>query len=580
MRRTVGKVVQPNRSGEIEGKLDADRLQRLIDVGRSLVSELESEIVLRRLLDAAREITGASYAALGVLDEDRKTLRRFLTVGIDEETHREIGDLPRGRGVLGVLISEPKPLRLAHVGDHPRSYGFPASHPPMDSFLGVPVLIRGEPFGNLYLTNKEGGGEFTDDDEAAAVVLADWTALAIDNARLFERETERRYELERAVMGLEATTAIARAVGGETDLERILELIVKRGRALVEARAMIILLQEGDEQQVVAASGQLEREVLGLRIPVEGSVTGGVLQTGRAERLDNISERLTSPLRDAIQAQTGLFVPLVFRGHALGVLATFDHLGKRRQFDTDDEQILLAFAASAATAVATAQQVAAKTLRGSIESSERERARWARELHDQTLQDLAALKVGLTAARRSGEAEKINRAVDHAVAQVDEAVRELRSLITELRPASLDQLGVQPAIEALVERMGDLADLEIELDIDLAYEAGRVAARHDRELESTVYRLVQETLNNVVKHSAATQVEVTIVEDDTALEVTVRDDGRGFDPEEPADGFGLVGMRDRVALLGGSLTIDAAPGKGSTVRVVLPTHRTAPSPAP
>ena len=150
-----------------------------------------------------------------MLDEDRKTLRRFLTVGIDEETHREIGDLPRGRGVLGVLISEPKPLRLAHVGDHPRSYGFPASHPPMDSFLGVPVLIRGEPFGNLYLTNKEGGEEFTDDDEAAAVVLADWTALAIDNARLFERETERRYELERAVMGLEATTAIARAVGGD-----------------------------------------------------------------------------------------------------------------------------------------------------------------------------------------------------------------------------------------------------------------------------------------------------------------------------------------------------------------------------
>jgi signal transduction histidine kinase len=166
------------------------------------------------------------------------------------------------------------------------------------------------------------------------------------------------------------------------------------------------------------------------------------------------------------------------------------------------------------------------------------------------------------------------------VAQVDEAVRELRSLITELRPASLDQLGVQPAIEALVERMGDLADLEIALDIDLAYEGGRVAARHHPELESTVYRLVQETLNNVVKHSAATRVEVTIVEDDTALEVTVRDDGRGFDPEEPADGFGLVGMRDRVALLGGSLTIDAARGKGSTVRVVLPTHRTAPSPAP
>lgn len=560
--------------------MDAHRLQRLIDVGRSLVSELEVETALHRLLDAAREITGARYAALGVLDEDRKTLRRFLTVGIDEATHREIGDLPRGRGVLGVLISDPEPLRLAHVGDHPRSYGFPAGHPPMDSFLGVPVLIRGEAYGNLYLADKDGGEEFTDDDERAAVVLADWTAIAVDNARLFERESERRFELERAVMGLEATTAIARAVGGETDLERILELIVKRGRALVEARAMIILLQEGEELRVVAASGELDGDVLGIRVPVEGSVSGGVLQTGRAERLDNISERLRSPLDEAIQAHTGLFVPLVFRGHALGVLATFDRLGKGPEFGSEDEQILLAFAASAATAVATAQQVAAQTLRGSIESSERERARWARELHDETLQDLAALKVGLTAARRSGDPETLNQAVDQAVAQVDEAVRELRSLITELRPASLDQLGVQPAVEALAERLGALTDIEIELDIDLAYDRGRVATRHHPELESTVYRVVQETLNNVVKHAAATRAVVMISDDETALELTVRDDGRGFDAGAPAAGFGLVGMRERVALLGGSLTLDSTPEKGTTVRVVLPVRRAVPSPSP
>jgi signal transduction histidine kinase len=549
-------------------------------VGRTLVSELEAETVLRRLLDAAREITGARYAALGVLSEDRKTLRRFLTVGIDEAAHREIGDLPRGRGVLGVLISEPKPLRLPHVGDHPRSYGFPANHPPMDSFLGVPVLIRGEPFGNLYLTNKEGGGEFTDDDEEAAVVLADWTAIAIDNARLFERESERRTELERAVRGLEATTTIARAMGGETDLERILELIVKRGRALVEARAMLILLEEGEELVVTAASGELDGDVLGLRVPVEGSVSGGVLQTGRAERLDNVSERLTAPLAEAIQAQTGLFVPLLFRGHALGVLATFDRLGTVPEFGSEDEQILLAFAASAATAVATAQQVAAKTLRGSIESAERERAHWARELHDETLQDLAALKVGLTAARRSGDPEKLNQAVDQAVDQVDEAVRELRSLITELRPASLDQLGVQPAVESLAERIGGLTDIEITLDIDLPYEEGPVSARHHPELESTVYRVVQESLNNVVKHAAATRAEVTIREDGTALELTVRDDGRGFDAQAPANGFGLVGMRERIRLLGGSLTIDSTPDKGTTVRATMPVRRATSSPYP
>src|SRR4051795_2314819 len=145
--------------------MDEPRLRRLLDVGRSLISELEPEIVLQRLLDVARELTGARYAAIGVLDERRQALERFLTVGIDEDTHRAIGDLPRGRGVLGVLITEPRPLRLADVGQHPQSYGFPLAHPPMTTFLGVPIIIEGQAWGNLYLTEKDGGDEFTQEDE-------------------------------------------------------------------------------------------------------------------------------------------------------------------------------------------------------------------------------------------------------------------------------------------------------------------------------------------------------------------------------------------------------------------------------
>ena len=164
--------------------VDEHRLQRLIDVGRVLVSELDLEVVLKRVLEVARELTGARYAALGILDERRKALERFLTLGIDDETRAVIGDLPRGRGVLGILISDPKPLRLDKVGEHPRSYGFPPGHPPMGSFLGVPILIRGEAYGNLYLTEKE-GGEFSEADEQSAVILADWAAIAIDNARLY-----------------------------------------------------------------------------------------------------------------------------------------------------------------------------------------------------------------------------------------------------------------------------------------------------------------------------------------------------------------------------------------------------------
>ena len=171
--------------------------------------------MLDRVLETAREITGARYAALGVLNERRTELARFLTSGVEEDTHRAIGDLPRGRGVLGVLIEHPQPLRLPDVGQHPSSYGFPIGHPRMRTFLGVPVLIRGEVWGNLYLAEKA-GGEFTKADEEAAVILADWAAIAIENARLYETSELRRVELERAFSGLEATRDVAVAIGGRS----------------------------------------------------------------------------------------------------------------------------------------------------------------------------------------------------------------------------------------------------------------------------------------------------------------------------------------------------------------------------
>ncbi len=236
-------------------QLAADRLARLIEVGRSLVSELDLEVVLDRVLETARELTGARYAALGILDDDRRELAQFITRGVDEDTHRAIGELPRGRGLLGVLIDDPRPLRLRDVGEHPRSYGFPPAHPEMHTFLGVPIAIRGQAWGNLYLAEKAGGEEFSREDELAAVVLADWAAIGIDNARLFRASTARRDELERAVHRLEASTAIAHAVGGETELGRVLELVAKRGRALVEARDVLILLHEGDELVVRAGAG-------------------------------------------------------------------------------------------------------------------------------------------------------------------------------------------------------------------------------------------------------------------------------------------------------------------------------------
>jgi GAF domain-containing protein len=210
-----------------ETVLDERRLRLLLEIGRAVVAELDLETVLAQVLAAARELTAARYAAIGVLAPDRQSLERFVASGIDPETRARIGDPPHGRGILGLLIEDPRPLRLADVGAHSRSYGFPLGHPPMATFLGVPVLIRGQSWGNLYLTDKHGGEEFDAQDEQAMVVLAAWAAIAIDNARLYQAEQQRRGELERAVRALETTTEIARAVGGETQLDRVLELIVK-----------------------------------------------------------------------------------------------------------------------------------------------------------------------------------------------------------------------------------------------------------------------------------------------------------------------------------------------------------------
>ncbi|MEY2534806.1 MAG: hypothetical protein QOF29_2716, partial [bacterium] len=532
-----------------ESTLGEERLLRLLDVGRGLVAELDLEKVLHRVLDVARELTGARYAAIGVLDDRREGLERFLTVGIDDATHAAIGDLPRGHGILGVLISDPRPLRLHDVGEHPQSYGFPLAHPPMHSFLGVPILIRGEAYGNVYLTEKQ-DGDFDAGDEEALVILADWAAIAIENARLYRDVRSRRDELERAVAALETTTEIARAVGGETDLERILELIAKRGRALVSARAMVIELVEGSELVIKAVAGALDSSVLGERIAIDGSLGGHVLRTRHAERLADAPSRLHFRLADLVQAKTGLMVPLLFRGEPVGVAAAFDRITDGPDFTADDERLMEAFAASAATAVATAQTVEAQGLQRSVAASELERRRWARELHDDSLQELAAVKLRLGALIRA-KPDDLEAAVAQAIEHVDASIVAMRGLITDMRPASLDQLGVQPALEALVERSAALSGLDIELVTSLRFGTGDQANRLAPAIETTVYRVVQEALTNVLKHAEATKVAVRVTEHDGTVDVLVTDDGRGFTVEGTTDGFGLIGMRERIRLAGG-----------------------------
>jgi len=559
-------------------RLGQEELERLLAAGRGLVSELDLESVLNRLLETARDLTGARYAALGILNERKQELERFLTLGIDEVTRRTIGPLPRGHGVLGELIRDPRPLRLGDVTEHPRSYGFPAGHPPMTSFLGVPVAVRGEAYGNLYLTDKSGGEHFTEGDEQLLIVLSEWAAVAIDNARLYESVERRRGDLERAVRGLEATSAIARAVGFETELDRVLELVVKRGRAMSEARALLVVLEDGQTLRVQAAAGEVGSEIVGAELPMGGTLARTVMLSGSAELVADLSSRVGHGLEAvAGDARSAVVAPLGFRGRARGVMVALDRMASDAPFDSDDQHLLSSFAASAAIAIATAQSVGADRLRHSTRASEGERARWARELHDETLQELGALKMMLDSVRQSGDADLMRRTADHAISHIDMSIRNLQSLITELRPAALDEIGLATALEALFARIRATSGLEIDARLALAFEEGRAPTRLETEIESTVYRLVQEALSNAIKHASAERISVEVTETEELATVVVRDDGSGFDPVQRSEGFGLLGMQERTDLVGGTIAIDSSPGHGTTVRASVPArHRERP----
>ena len=379
--------------------MDEARLRRLLDVGRSLLEELEPDIVLDRLLEVAQELTGARYAAIGVLDERRELLEQFITKGIDEEAHRAIGDLPHGRGVLGVLIHEPQPLRLADVGAHPESYGFPLAHPPMHTFLGVPIMVHGEVWGNLYLTEKA-DGEFTQDDEDAVTVLADWAAIAIANARLYR---DVRQRARRAAAGQPRP--------GDDDGDR--PRARRRHRSRPCARAGRQALARAHRRAGGGARAARRRRAgrrggggrgrrghaRHARPAWAARSRGWRSRPGARSALADVPEQAAAGR--APGARTALVTPMVFRNRPIGVLSVFDRQRGDGAFSDEDERLLQAFAASAATAVATAQTASNEALRRSVQASEQERRRWARELHDETLQELAGLKVLLSGARRS-----------------------------------------------------------------------------------------------------------------------------------------------------------------------------------
>jgi signal transduction histidine kinase len=540
---------------------DENRLRALVEVGVAITAELSLDALLQRLVEAAAALTGARFAALGVIDRERSGLERFLTTGMDAATQEAIGELPRGRGILGALIDDAVPLRLHDLGEDPRAVGFPPSHPPMRTFLGVPIHLRGVAYGNLYLTEKEGGEDFTDEDEELVTLLASQAAVAIENARLYEAATSWSKQLE-------SLNEVGNALATETELDRLLDLIARRLRELLDARLVTVVLPIGaGELRFVAVAGEGDGQILGEKISRETSKSGRVLERGRSERIDSVLDDpdVDNEAMRLMGARSGLWVPLLVRGRAIGVLAAHDKLGPDVRFSDTDLRLAETFATRGALAVDLSERIASDSLRRVVEAQELERRRLARELHDETGQALTSILLGLKALEDKLDDADTRAAAAELRELVVTTLQDVRRLAVELRPSALDDFGLIAAVERLSASFSEQTGIEID------FETALVAERLPAEVETALYRIVQESLTNVVKHARARRVSILLARRDGVVKAVIEDDGRGFDPAEMSSaGFGLVGMRERLALLGGRLEVESSGDTGTTIAAEVP----------
>ncbi len=543
----------------VETHHETDRLRALVETGIALSSELSLDGVLERIVEAAARVTSAEYAALGVIDPTGSGLERFVTFGMTPQVQTEIGDPPHGRGILGVLITDARPLRLHDLSQDPRSVGFPPGHPPMHTFLGVPITLRGVAYGNLYLTEKEDGGDFTEEDEELVNLLAAQAAVAVENARLYESATAWSHQLE-------SLNQVGAALVGELELDPLLDVVATRLRGLIGARLVAIALPAGDGLRIAAADGEGADDLAGVALLQGSGKTVHVLERGRSERVDSMLEdpEVDQDIARRLGVMTGLYVPLVVRDRAIGVLVAHDKLTADKRFTSADLRIAEQFALRASIAVDLSRRVARDALRRVVAGQELERRRLARELHDETGQALTSILLGLRAVDEAGLDDGARGAVADLRELVVATLQDVRRLAVQLRPKALDDFGLAAALERLAQTLSETSGLHIDLEARLG--EGRLPS----EVETTLYRIVQEALTNIVKHAEATRVSILLMRRDGAATAVIEDDGRGFDLAAAGETFGLEGMRERAELHDGRLTIESTPGSGTTLVVVVP----------
>jgi len=533
----------------------ADRLQGLLSAVVTISSQLDLDRVLDEIVHTAAHVADAEYAALGVLAPGERRLSDFITVGLDRDMREKIGDLPHGRGVLGVLIEEPRAIRLADISKHAKSFGFPPNHPPMRTFLGVPVLVRGEVFGNLYLTEKRGGGEFTAADEQLVLALASAAGLAIQNARLYEQARQRQRWLETS--GQISTRLLAGAPTSE-----VFPLLVSSARELADAdTAFLALPATGGDVRVAVADGEGAAELQGQTLP-PGSLTAEVMAEGTPRTVvgSGDDDRVWSLLKEAALAGPILYVPLGVAEDSVGTLVV-----SRRQgevvFADDTVTVMQSFAAQAALALRLG--AAAKDREQLAVLGDRDRI--ARDLHDLVIQRLFATGMALEGALRSmppAAAERVQRAVD----DLDSTIKEIRTSIFALQsPAPHAGEGLRQAVLQAARSARDSLRFDAQVSFD-----GPVDTLIPANVGEQLLAVLREALSNVARHAGASAVTVAVAATADAATLRVTDNGVGL----PAKGrrSGLDNLARRARDLGGEFSAHAVdpPATGTVVEWHVP----------
>jgi signal transduction histidine kinase len=532
-----------------------ERDRRLLEAFGSLALGLELAELLKRVVSAACNLADAQYGALGVIGPDR-LLVEFVHEGIDDEGVARIGRLPEGHGLLGLLIAEPHPLRLADLSTHAASFGFPPNHPPMRAFLGAPVRVADEVFGNIYLTNKRSAAEFTAEDEELIVALAATAGAAIANSRLLH-ETQRR---EKALSALQGVSTALLAGTSQRD---VLALAANHARDILDAdAASVVLRSESDGTLELAVGvGEAVSAAVGMKIP-EASISGRVITSGAPRNLVDPTgaESAHQPLIAALGAGPVVFVPLWLHGETFGTLAVGRKKG-RIPFTDADTVLVQSFATQASVALEYSR--AQEQLRDLAVYEDEERI--ARDLHDSVIQQLFAVGMSLSSGLRLIDNPALASRHQQAIDDIDDTIRRIRSTIFSLGHAGRTAGGLRAGVVAVLNELVPAYGLQQSLEI-----TGAIDAASSSEIAEQLTNTLREAISNAGRHARATRVDVELRVEGGEVILRVRDNGAGMD-EKPERRSGLANMEERARALGGSMVLSTGAGLGTLIEWRVPT---------